>query len=424
MTIKRRDFVKLSGGLGAISLAGIAGCTTAETDASKTKTEGKFGHLMPMTDDIEPITVDERRGRIEKAQRLMVENGLDGIYLESGSSLFYYLGVRWGRSERMLAAVIPREGDATYICPAFEEERFRELITIGNEVRVWDEHESPYAVVAGIFKDQSITTKVGIEERTRFFFFDGIRKEAPGIEYVSADPVTKGCRVYKSATEIALMQRAMDITIEAFKATLEHLEEGMSQADFRSNCSQAFRALGVSGGCSVQYGIYTALPHGSSTPQKVKEGDVVLMDGGCGVDGYRSDISRTVVLGNATDRQREVWDIEMEAQRIAFEAAQLGVPCEEVDIAARDYLTSKGFGPDYKYLLHRTGHGIGLDGHEWVNFVKGNKLPLAPGMCFSNEPMIAIKGEFGIRLEDCLYMTDQGAKFFTQTSTAIDQPFG
>jgi len=424
MTLKRRDFVKLSGGLGAISLAGIAGCTSGETDASKTKTDGKFSHLMPMMDDVEPITVDERLGRIEKAQRIMVENGLDGIYLESGSSLFYYLGVRWGRSERMLAAIIPRKGEVSYICPAFEEERFRELIIIGNEVRVWDEHESPYTVVAGIFKDRNITTKVGIEERTRFFFYDGIRKEAPGIEYVSADPVTKGCRVYKSANEIALMQKAMDITIEAFKATLEQLEEGMSQAEFRNNCSQAFRALGVSGGCSVQYGIYTALPHGSSTPQKVKEGDVVLMDGGCVVDGYRSDISRTVVLGNATDRQREVWDIEMEAQRIAFEAAQLGVPCEEVDIAARDYLTSEGFGPGYKYLLHRTGHGIGLDGHEWVNFVKGNKLPLAPGMCFSDEPMIAIKGEFGIRLEDCLYMTDKGPKFFTQTSTAIDQPFG
>jgi len=424
MSLKRRDFIKYSGGMGVATLAGLSGCSPAENLNSDYADTGKFSHLKPMISDIVPISREERMLRIQKAKKLMQKFAMDAIYLEGGSSMFYYLGVRWGNSERMMAAVIPREGDIAYICPAFEEEKVRELITIGDEVRVWQEHESPYKVVAGIFKDRQIKNTVGMEERVRFFLYDGIRKEAPGIKYINADPVTRGCRVYKSSSEIALMQRAMDITIEAFKATLVHLHEGMTQAEFKWNCTAAHKALGVKGGTMIQFGKYTALPHGSKVPQKLKEGDVVLMDGGCGVDGYRSDISRTVVYGNASERQREVWDIEREAQQKAFEAAQVGVACEEVDKAARDYLTSKGFGPGYKYLLHRTGHGIGLDGHEWVNFVKGNKTPLAKGMCFSNEPMIAIKEEFGIRLEDCLYMTDSGPKYFTQTSTAIDKPFG
>ncbi len=424
MSLKRRDFIKLSGAMGIATLAGVSSCATNDNSKSDYADPKKFSHLKPMLDGITPISKEERLQRLQKAQRLMHDYDIDGIYLEAGTSMFYYLGVRWGNSERMLAAVIPQKGEISYICPAFEEEKLRELITIGSEVRVWEEHESPYKVVAGIFKDREINNTVGMEERVRFFLYDGIRKEAPGLNFISADKVTRGCRVYKSANEIALMQRAMDITVEAFKATLLYLREGMSQEEFKWHCTAAHKALGVRGGTGIQFGKYTALPHGSKTPQILKEGDVVLMDGGCGVDGYRSDISRTVVFGNASERQREVWEVEREAQQKAFEAAQPGVACEEVDKAARDFLTAKGFGPGYKYLLHRTGHGIGLDVHEWENFVKGNKTPLAPGMCFSNEPMIAIKGEFGVRLEDCLYITDAGPKFFTQTSTAIDKPFG
>jgi len=424
MMLNRRKFIKNSGGMGLALIAGVTGCSGKNGEKTDYADPAKFSHLKPMLDEITPIGIDERLARIEKARKLMYENGMQGIYLESGTSMFYYLGVKWGNSERMLAAVIPREGEIVFICPAFEQERLNELITLGNEVRVWQEHESPYKVVAGIFNDRKITDTVGMEERVRFFLYDGIRRELPGLTYVSADPVTKGCRVYKSPAELALMQRAMNITVEAFKATLVHLREGMSQEEFKWDCTAAHKALGVRGGTDIQFGKYTALPHGSRTPQLLKEGDVVLMDGGCGVEGYRSDISRTVVFGKPSDRQRQVWEIEREAQQKAFEAAQLGVPCENVDKAARDYLTSKGFGPGYKYLLHRTGHGIGLDVHEWENFVKGNKTPLAPGMCFSDEPMIAIKEEFGIRLEDCLYMTGDGPKFFTQTSTAIDKPFG
>jgi Xaa-Pro dipeptidase len=265
-----------------------------------------------------------------------------------------------------------------------------------------------------------------MEERLRFFVFNGIRKEAPAIDYVSADPITAGCRMIKSPSEIALMQRANDMTIAAYKAGLATLREGMTQGDLRNNILAAYRALGATGGVvAVSFGEFTAFPHGSIVPQKLREGDVVQIDDGCTVDGYQSDITRTVVFGRPTQRQIDVWNLEKRAQAAAFATAKPGVPCEAVDAAARKVITDAGFGPDYKVpgLPHRTGHGIGLDGHEWTNFVRGNKTPLAAGMCFSDEPMIAIYGEFGIRLEDCLYITETGAKFFSEPSPAIDKPF-
>jgi Xaa-Pro dipeptidase len=388
--------------------------------------EEKLAGLKPMTEGLSPITVEERRGRIEKARVLMVENDIAVIYLEAGSSLFYFTGVRWGRSERMMAAVIPAKGEIAYVCPAFEEARLREMIVFGDDVRAWEEEESPYELVAGIFKDRGVTSgRIGIEESVRFFLFDGIRKGAPHLEFVSADPVTIPCRAIKSPAEIALMQRAMDITVEAYKVCLSLLREGMSQEEFRTNSVAAHRALGVEGSIGCQFGEGTAFPHGSKEPAYLKDGDVVLMDGWCTVEGYYSDISRTIVFGEPTRRQRDVWNLEKEAQAAAFAAAQVGVPCEEVDAAARKVITDAGFGPDYKVpgLPHRTGHGIGLDIHEWYNLVRGNKTPLASGMCFSNEPMIVIYGEFGVRLEDCIYITEDGPRFFTQPSPSIEQPF-
>jgi Xaa-Pro dipeptidase len=383
-------------------------------------------NLRRMTDNVVPITLEERRGRIEKAQRLMRERRIDAIYIEPGSSMFYFTGVRWGTSERMFAVVIPARGEIAWVCPKFEEERARELIKIGTDIRTWEEDESPYKRVAEIFKDRGIRTgTIGIEERVRFFLYDGIRLVTPQLKFVDATPVTAGCRMFKSPAELALMQIANDITIVAYKATRDSMREGMMQGEFTGNCSAAFRALGSSGGIFVSFGKYTAFPHGSSTPQRLKEGDVVLMDGGCSVDGYQSDITRTFVFGKATDRQREIWDLERKAQNAAFAAAKVGAPCEAVDAAARKVITDAGFGPDYKVpgLPHRTGHGIGLDGHEWTNFVRGNKTPLQPGMCFSDEPTVVIYGEFGIRLEDCLYITPDGPKFFTRQSESIDEPF-
>lgn len=440
MRTSRRRFLKWSaaGGIGI----GAAACT-ADAPSAQGATDRPGGAasgeplgdvpaviraLKPMTDGIVPIADDERRSRIEQARRLMAENGIGAILLEGGSSLFYFTGVRWGLSERPFVAVIPAKGELAWVCPAFEEARARELIRIGgNDVRTWQEDESPYARVAGILKDRGISTgRIGVEERLRFFIVNGVRKEAPALEYLSADPVTAGCRMIKSPAELALMQRANDMTIAAYRAGLATLREGMTQADLRNNILAAYRAIGAQGGVvAVSFGEYTAFPHGSITPQKLKEGDVVQIDDGCNVDGYQSDITRTVVFGKPTKRQIDVWNLEHRAQAAAHDAAKPGVPCEAVDAAARKVITDAGFGPDYKVpgLPHRTGHGIGLDGHEWTNFVRGNKTPLQPGMCFSDEPMIAIYGEFGIRLEDCLYITETGARFFTQPSPAIDRPF-
>jgi Xaa-Pro dipeptidase len=421
MCTDRRDFLRLSAGLAGFAFAAPELFQQRETPAS-------IRQLKKMTDDIVPISDDERRARIEKARRLMKENKIEAIYIEPGSSMFYFTGMRWGTSERMFALVIPARGDIGWVCPKFEEERARELIRFGSDIRTWEEDESPYRRVAEILRDRGLRTgSIGIEERVRFFLYDGLRKEAPGFQFVTATPVTAGCRMFKSPAEIALLQKANDLTIIAYKATLDSMREGMTQDEFAGNCAAAFTALGVQGGVFVlSFGKYTAFPHGSRTPQKLKEGDVVLMDGGCTVEGYESDITRTFVFGKPTQRQRDIWNLERKSQDAGFAAAKVGAPCEAVDAAARKVITDAGFGPDYKTpgLPHRTGHGIGLDGHEWTNFVRGNKTPIQPGMCFSDEPTIVIYGEFGIRLEDCLYITEQGPKFFTPQSPSIEQPFG
>lgn len=426
MCTDRRDFLRLSAAAAGATLFGSSLVEAQGESAPQTNQPDAIRRLRRMTDGVIPISVDERRSRIEQARKLMRDNGIDAIYVEPGSSMFYYTGMRWGTSERMFAMVIPAKGDIAWVSPKFEEERARELITMGTDIRTWEEDESPYERVAGILKDRGVSTgTVGIEERVRFFLYDGIRLAAPALKFVSATPVTAGGRMFKSPAEVALMQRANDITIAAYKATHESMTAGMTQGEFAGNCAAAFRALGSSGGIFVSFGKYTAFPHGSSTPQRLKEGDVVLMDGGCSVEGYQSDITRTFVFGKPTDRQRQIWDLEKKAQDAAFAAAKVGAACEVVDVAARKVIVDAGFGPDYKVpgLPHRTGHGIGLDGHEWTNFVRGNKTAIQPGMCFSDEPTVVIYGEFGIRLEDCLYIDQDGPKFFTKQSESIDKPF-
>lgn len=388
---------------------------------------GAVRKLNPMTQGIVPITHNERNARIEKARKLMAENKIDAVYIEGGSSMYYYAGVRWGTSERMCALVIPARGEIAGVCPAFEEMRARELIRFENDIRTWEEDESPYQKLAQIFRDRDIRAgRIGIEERVRFFLFEGLRRVTTGLEYVSADPVTVGCRVIKSPAELALMQRANDITIVAYEAVTESLTEGITQYEFAALCSATFKQLGVSGAAFANFGKYSAFPHGNIQPQKLKEGEIVLMDGGCSVEGYQSDISRTVVFGKPSQRQRDIWNLERKAQDAGLAAAKPGVLCEAVDGAARKVITDAGFGPDYKVpgLPHRTGHSIGLDGHEWTCLVRWNKTPLRPGMCFSDELMIAIYGEFGVRMEDCMYITEDGAKMFTTQSLSIDQPFG
>jgi Xaa-Pro dipeptidase len=352
--------------------------------------------LKPMTDGIQPITDQERQRRIEKARRLMRENKIDAVLMESGSTLFYYTGKR----QTPGVWILPAKGEPAAV-------------------------EADYRAMVQVIKDRG-ASRVGIEERTRFAVFDGLRQEAPAMEFTSGDPVTVGCRVIKSAAEIALMQRANDITIAAYKAALTTLKEGMTQRELSANIAAAYRALGFSGAAMAIFGQYTAFPHGSIQPQQLREGDMVLIDDGCTVEGYQSDITRTTVFGKPTPRQRQVWDLERKAQDAALAAAKPGATCDSVDAAARKVITDAGFGPGYKVpgLPHRTGHGIGLDGHEWTNLVKGNKTRIEPGMCFSNEPTIAIYGEFGVRLEDCMFVTESGARMFTRQSPAIDQPFG
>lgn len=435
MRIDRRHFLGSAAlGAGSLTLACTAG-TSAATKGAAPPVSGAgdlpeaIRNLKPMTAGIVPITLAERQGRIAKAQRLMAEQQLDAIFMEGATSCFYYTGMRWGGSERTFGLVIPAKGDLAWVCPGFEEDRARELLNpeFGKEVRAWQEDESPYAVIAGIVKDRGVRHhRIGIEERVRFFIADGIRKAATGMEVVDATPVTAGCRMFKSKAEIALMQRANDVTIEGYRAGLKTMREGMPQGELSDNINAAFHALGLDGYASVQFGKWTALPHGSSTPQKLKEGDVVMIDDGVTCEGYQADITRTVVFGKATERQTQVWNKELEAQTAAFNAMKIGRPCEEVDAAARKVIVDAGFGPGYQVpgLPHRTGHGMGLDGHEWTNFVNGNTTPIQPGMCFSDEPMIAVPGEFGIRLEDDVYIGEDGPHFFTKQSVAIDQPFG
>ncbi|MBD3414562.1 MAG: M24 family metallopeptidase [Candidatus Aminicenantes bacterium] len=422
MGVKRRDVLKLGACTAGAALLG----SRCASDQNEIKKDDPISRLSPMTDDVVPISDGERIERMDKARRLMKENGIQALYIEPGSSMFYFTGARWWNSERMFALILPAQGDLVWICPAFEEGRAREQVRFGEDIRTWEEHQSPYKRVAQAFQDRDIRSgKIGIEERVRFFLFDGIRKQAPYLEYVSADPVTVECRVHKSPAELALMQKAADITIQAYKASVAMLKKGMTKEDFREISSAAHQALGVSGGINAQIAEASASPHGSVKRIELKEGDIVLMDGGCGVDGYRSDISRTIVFGEPTQKQTEMWNLAKRAQTAAFEKAGLGVPCEDVDAAARKVYKDYGFPGGYELpgCPHRTGHGIGLDGHEWINLVKGNKRPMEPGMCFSNEPMLVLPGEYGIRLEDCIYITEQGPEYFSLPSPSIDRPF-
>ena len=376
-----------------------------------------------------PISVAEREQRLERARGLLATNQLDGLFLTGGTSLRYFTGIEWGLSERLLALVLPVNGRAFIVCPAFEKERAEEQIAGGPlkgnaDVLTWEEHESPGQRVAEGLRARSISTgKLGVEETVRYVFTNSAAAAMPAMELVSGTPVTAGCRMVKDAHELALMRLASEVTFKAYEAAWKALKDGMTQDEFSRLVSQAHDRLGFRGGANVQVGEYSALPHGSATPQVIREGTILLIDGGCSVEGYASDISRTFVLGKPTDRMRQVFEIEQRAQQAALAAARPGVQCQAVDAAARKVIVDAGFGPDYRYFTHRVGHGMGMDGHEWPYLVRGNTLPLAPGMTFSDEPGIYIPGEFGVRLEDDMVITETGAELFTKTSPSLEQPF-
>src|SRR5829696_2329764 len=385
--------------------------------------------LMSMRSQARPVTADERRARIERAKRLMAEQKMDALMLCSGTSLVYFTNIDWSGGERLFSCVVPVKGEPFFVCPAFEEGRAREQIALGPfsgtaDVRTWHEHESPYQLVAEGLRDRGVATgRLGIEETVKYAFSDGVAKAARGVTTVSGTPVTAGCRGVKDAHELELMRLASTVTLKAYEAAYKAMKEGMTQHDFEQLVSSAHSRLGFSGGAGVQTGKYSAMPHGSIQPQVIREGTILLIDGGCEVEGYSSDISRTFVLGKPTDKMKRVFEIERKAQDAALAAAKPGVPCENVDAAARKVIVDAGYGPDYKYFTHRVGHGMGMDGHEWPYLVRGNKLPLAPGMTFSDEPGIYIRGEFGVRLEDDMVITEDGARLFTPQSSSLEQPF-
>ncbi|HEX2445151.1 MAG TPA: Xaa-Pro peptidase family protein [Vicinamibacterales bacterium] len=414
-------------------IAGLGRATRAEgsiVEQPQTDVPPPIAALSSMADRATPITSDERRGRIEKARALMAKEKIDALMLCSGTSLGYFTGMRWSGAERLFAFVLPQKGEPFVVCPAFEEDRAREQIALGPfaggaaDVRTWQEHESPYERVAKGLRDRGVSSgRLGVEETIKFVFSDGVAQAAPAVKLASGTPITAGCRMIKDAHEQALMRLASVVTWKAYKAAYESLKEGMTQNDFARLVSAAHSRLGFSGGAGVQVGPYSALPHGSIQPQVIREGTILLIDGGCSVEDYASDISRTFVLGKPTDKMKRVFDIERKAQDAALAAARPGVPCEAVDAAARKVIEDAGFGPGYAHFTHRVGHGMGMDGHEWPYLVKGNTLPLAPGMTFSDEPGIYLRGEFGVRLEDDMLITDSGAELFTTQSESLEKPF-
>ena len=423
-------------------LAGAAGWSATRLSAQRGRGAELAGPLPPsiaaltsMRDRARPITREERAARIERARQLMTEQKLDAIILAGGTSLLYFTGIRWGNSERLFSVVIPKTGAPYVVCPGFEEDRAREQLALGplvhTDVATWQEDESPFERVAQGLKDRGIATgRVGVEETAKFVFADSISSAAPGLHVTSATPITAGCRMIKDAHEAELMRLACEATLKCYEAVFHALEPGMTQNDVGRLIGAAYGRLGFPGFASVQVGEYTALPHGSITPQTIREGTIVMIDDGCTVEGYQSDITRTFVLGKATDKMKKVFDTVHQAQTAALKAARPGVALEAIDAAGRKVIVDAGYGPGFKYFSHRLGHGMGMDGHEWPYLVKNNMfgwdkaLTLQPGMVFSDEPGIYIKGEFGVRLEDDMHVTANGAELFTPQSPSLEEPFG
>jgi Xaa-Pro dipeptidase len=416
MKMHRRNFIKS----GSITIASfglvnsiLAGCSS-DSD--------RFKEVENMTAGVEPLNVEDYKSRQNKASMLMGENRIDGLFITGGTNLKYFLDLEWWQSERLFGAIINLKGDPVWVCPAFELERAREVIRYGTDIHVWQEHESPYDLVISIMKDLGISSGVlGIDPNVRNFVVEGIRKSASGthIQLIDGSLITENCRGIKSEMDLANR-----ITKIAFREAFRMLREGMDPGELEELIRQAHLKMGVTGGGYPQFGISSAFPHGTEEIYPLGNGDIVSVDGSCSVEGYRSDVTRTIVFGQPTDKQKKIFDIILKSRQAAIDIVRPGVTCETVDSAARKVIDDSGYGPDYKYFMHRLGHGIGLEGHEYPYLVRGNKLELKPGMTFSNEPGIYIYNEFGIRVEDCFVVTEEGARYLgDMLTTAIDTPF-
>jgi len=384
-----------------------------------------------------PFTNEERLARIEKAKRLMAANRIDAILITSGTSGLYFADMRLGGSgERLWALVIPAKGKPFVVTPAFEEGRAREKLDSGPfgkdaEVLTWQEDENPFVLVGKGLRDRGMATgTLGIDENTKFVFADSIRAANPHLTLKSATAVTAGCRMIKEAHELECMRLASKATLLVYRAVAQSVRAGMTNADVENLVQLGYKQVGFPGEASLNIDEFTALPHGSAKPQTLREGSILMLDDGCTVEGYQSDITRTFVLGKPTDKMKKVFDIVKAAQTAALRTAKPGIVAGEVDAAARKVIEDAGYGPGFTYFTHRLGHGIGMDGHEWPYFVKNDMFgwDLAPklkaAMTLSNEPGVYIKGEFGVRLEDELLVTENGAELLTPQSPSIEDPFG
>lgn len=416
--LSRRELLRTAGALPFVGAMAARAATAAAVPDPL--------NIQSITGAAQPITASERRARVNKLQSLLQQRKIGALLVETGSSLEYFTGINWFRSERTTAALIPAHGEVLIVTPAFEEPSVRETLQVGDDVRPWNEHESPFARIAQGLRDRGVSSgRVAVEPTTRFFVIDGVRQEARGCEFVPGEALVRACRLLKSPNELALMQLANDVTIAALRYMHAHLERGMTPAQIGALMDKVTVALGGNAEFSlVLLNGASAYPHGSKQQQTVREGSVVLMDCGCTVHGYQSDISRTWVYGEASARQRKVWDTVKHGQQLALETAKLGMPVGQIDDAVRKYYEAEGWGPGYKLpgLPHRTGHGIGLDGHEPPYLVHGDATPLQEGMCFSDEPGLYIPGEFGVRLEDCWHMGAAGPVLFTPLAKSLDQP--
>ena len=432
--MNRRTFLTAAGAAAGLPIARLSAQRGRGADFAGALPPS-IAALTSMRDRARPITVEERKARIDRAKALMAEQKIDAIVLAGGTSLLYFTGIRWGNSERLTAVIIPKVGNPFIVTPAFEEDRTREQLAGGpvehTDVTIWQEDESPFERVAQGLKDRRIATgRIGTEETMKFVFADSIQAAAPALKVVSATPITAGCRMIKDAHEVALMRVASEATLKCYEAVFKAIQPGMTQNQVSGLINAAYGRLGFPGVVSVQVGEYTALPHGSITPQTIREGTIIMIDDGCTVEGYQSDITRTFVLGKATDKMKNVFDIVHQAQSAALKAARPGVPLESIDAAARKVVVDAGYGPGFKYFSHRVGHGMGMDGHEWPYLVPNNMfgwekaLTMKAGMVFSDEPGIYIRGEFGVRLEDDMVVTASGAELLTPQSPSIEDPFG
>jgi Xaa-Pro dipeptidase len=422
MTTTRRSFISKSG----LTIASFGLLPQLLDQKGLLKVEKQ---ILSLTANVKPLADEEYLQRIEKARRTMHANGIDALFITGETDLQYFTKVNWWQSERLFGVLLPQKGDPVWVCPAFELPRAKERVKTGSEIRTWEEHENPNHLISGIMKDFGLGNgTLGIAPTVRSFVYFGIQNEfkGRGIQLVDGSVVTQSCRAVKTSSELDYMDLANNITKLAYKEAFKSFHENMSAEELAENVSNAHSRLGASnGGGWPQFGPNTAFPHGSNVRRTLQDGDVVMIDGGCSVEGYSSDVTRTVIYGSPSSKQKQVFEIVLNAQKAAFNSIKPGVSCESIDMAARKVIEDAGYGPGYKYFAHRIGHGIGMQGHEYPYLVGGNKLLLEPGMTFSNEPGIYIYGEFGIRTEDCFVVTEEGARWLGgMIAESLEKPFG